>query len=143
MLLRYRLLKIAGIPPGFSRLYLSEIMTALKLRMPNIVVGAAWNEPDLASLVHCGAAAVGLALPFTAAGQNPVVSQSDLVTKIRGAAECAHAGKKPFFVEDVIERDLAVRLCAVGVDNISSPTIWKPIPEPSGILPWSASQLAA
>ena len=37
-LLRYRLLKITGVAPGFPRIYLAEIVAALKLRVPNCAV---------------------------------------------------------------------------------------------------------
>jgi hypothetical protein len=140
-LLRYKTLKIAGIAPGFPRLYLGEIMAQLKARMPNIVLGAAWDEPDVATLVQAGSLGFGFTLPRSVTGPSPAVAQATLLAKIRSAAEAAHAAKKPFFVEGAITPELAVRLCATGVDNMSSPLIWKPLTAPDTVVKWSADRL--
>ena len=140
-LLRYKTIKIANVVPGFPRIYLNEIVSALKLRIPNVVISAAWDEPDIAGLLQCGPVAVGFALPKSVLGINGRVDQATLVAKIRSAAAIAHAGQKLFFVEGEIPRELAVRLCEVGVDNISSPHIWPPCSAPESVVKWSAAKL--
>lgn len=141
-LLRYKTLKIAGIAPGFPRMYLGEIMGQLKLRMPNIVFGASWDEPDVATLVQAGPLGFGFTLPPSVTAPSPAVAQATLLAKIRSAADTAHAAKKPFFVEGAITPELAIRLSAMGVDNISSPLIWKPLAAPDTVVKWSADRLA-
>jgi hypothetical protein len=140
-LLRYKTVKIAGIAPGFPRMYLGEIMAQLKPRMPNIVLGVAWDEPDVATLLQAGPLGFGFALPPSVTGPAPAVAQATLLAKIRSAAEAAHAMKKPFFVEGAISPELAIRLSAMGVDNISSPLIWKPLATPDTVVKWSADRL--
>lgn len=142
-LLRYKTIKIANVVPGFPRMYLDEIAGALKLRVPNIVISAAWNEPDVAGLLQSGPVAIGFALPLSVLGDNSLVPLADLLSRIRTAAEIAHAAKKLFFVEGQITRELAVRLSAIGVDNISSPRIWPACSAPESAVKWSADKLLA
>jgi hypothetical protein len=142
--MRYRLLKIAGIAPGVPRLYLNEIVSILKAKIPNIIIGCAWNEPDFPGILQSGPAAVGVTLTKSVIGPAAAVPQSTLLAKLNSDAQIAHSAHKRFFVEGLFERDLAVKLAGIPVDNIISPRIW-PAQEamPMGMIKWPASRLAA
>ncbi|MDP3739433.1 MAG: hypothetical protein Q8R02_18740 [Hyphomonadaceae bacterium] len=140
---RYRLLKIAGVAPGFPRLYLNEIVSALRTRIPNIVIGAAWDEPDMAGLLSSGAVAVGVALPTTITGSKAIVPTPVFLRKLAADLQTAHAARVRFFVEGLIERELTSRIALSGVDNICSPRIWPACGVPDGMLKWPAALLAA
>jgi hypothetical protein len=140
---RYRLLKIAGIAPGFPRLYLNEVVGLLKAKAPNVVLGAAWDEPDMAGIVQSGPAAVGVTLTKSVLGPAAPVPLAKLMQKLGADIQTAHAARIRYFVEGQIERDLAAKLAAISVDNISSPRIWQPTVLPEGMLKWPSSRLAA
>ena len=140
---RYRVVKIAGIAPGFPRLYLNEIVQVLKKRVSNVLIGAAWDEPDMAGLLQAGAVAVGVALPSSVVGPASNVLFQTLVRKLGKDADRSHAAKVRFFVEGDITPAVAVKLCAAGVDNISSPRIWPATGAPDAMLRWPAARLLA
>lgn len=140
---RYRVLKIAGVVPGFPRLYLNEVVTALKTRTPNVVIGAAWDEPDMTGLLQAGPIAVGVALPKLAEGAATGVPLETILLKLSTDVQRAHAAKVRFFVEGDVPPWVAMKLGAIGVDNISSPRIWPATGTPDAMLKWSASRLAA
>jgi hypothetical protein len=141
-LLRYKAFKIAGVAPGFPRMYLDEIFGAVKLRCPNLVLGLSWDEPNLQSLVSLPITAVSIMLTPSVCGPHPSVAQSTLLSSLRRAADAARAAKKSFKVEGAFTPDLAIRLSAIGVDSISSPLIWPPTMAPEGVSAWSADKLA-
>lgn len=141
-LARYRMLKIAAVPQGFPRMYLENIVNALRRRIPNLAVGLSWDEPAVNSLLSCGFGSVGFALPEHVVGSYSSVDQAVLLQKIKRAREAAHGAKAKFFIEGAIRRDLALRLSAMGVDNISSSLIWEPLAAPDGVVRWTADRLA-
>ncbi len=140
---RYRLLRVAGVAPGFPRLYLNEVMSAIRSRLPNIMIGAAWDEPDIAGLVQSGPIAVGLSVPTSAVSRGPIVSTQALMHRITEAVRDAHAGFVRLVVEGGVAKYLALRFARAGVDNIASQTIWPPQPMAEGMVRWPASQLTA
>lgn len=140
-LLRYKTIKIANVVPGFPRMYLNDILGALRQRVPSVVIGAAWDEPDIAGLLQAGPVAVGFTLPPTVMAKNSLVPLTHLLAKVRSAVETAHAAKKLFFVEGNIPRELVIRLSAIGVDNISSPLVWPTCSAPESVLKWPADRL--
>lgn len=140
-LLKYRLFKIAAVPPGFPRMYLNEIVAGLKARLPIVVVGAAWDERDVAGLLHSGADAVGLALTLAVTNPKSPVSPSVVLGRVAEAVRLAHHAKRRLFVEGPLDRDWVIRLRDIGVDNITSPRVWSPFSEPDGMLRWSADHL--
>ena len=142
-LFRYRVVKIAGVAPGFPRLYLNEFVRLLKGRTGNVVIGAAWDEPDMAGLLQTGAVAVGVTLPVSIVGLAPSVSEQTVLAKLAPDVRRAHAAKVRFFVEGDIASPIARKLSAIGVDNISSPRIWPTTGTPDAMLKWPASGLAA
>ncbi|MDP3736387.1 MAG: hypothetical protein Q8R02_03300 [Hyphomonadaceae bacterium] len=90
-LCRYRVVKIAGVAPGFPRLYLNEIVQLLKARVGNVVIGATWDEPDIAGLLQAGPVALGVTLPATVVGPAPTVSFQTLMLKLHQDVQRAHA----------------------------------------------------
>jgi hypothetical protein len=105
-LTRYRIFKIAGVAPGFPRIYLDEIVGLLRARVPNVAIGAVWNEPDFGGLLKSGAVAVGVKLPETVLGPTAPIGPDVLLAKVSGDAQAAHAAHKRFFVEGMIEHAL-------------------------------------
>lgn len=140
---RYRILKIAGVAPGFPRLYLKEIVALMRARLPNIVIGAAWDEPDLAGLLQPGSIAVGFSVPASAVSSSPAIATPALMTRVNEGVRCAHAGRARFFVDGAVTKYLALKFAAAGVDNMASSRIWPARPMADGILKWPADRLAA
>jgi hypothetical protein len=140
---RYRVLKIAGVAPGFPRLYLNEIVAMLRAKIPNVVIGAAWDEPDMSGLLASGPVAVGVTLPKSVVGPVAAVAPNVLLKKLTADLQSAHGAHMRFFVEGQIERDLALRLSLAGIDNIASPRVWPASGMPDGMMRWPADRLAA
>ncbi len=140
-LLRYRLLQVSAVPPGFPRIYLQEIVGLLKRKIPNIVVSLAIEEQDLDSIVDCGVAAVGFSLPTHVTGVHPKISRADLLDRIRLSAKAARARRVPFFIEGPLKNDLVMRLSGTGIDYVSSPLIWQPTQTPQEVTRWTADKL--
>jgi len=140
---RYRVIKIAGVAPGFPRLYINEIVSVLRAKIPNVVIGAAWDEPDLNKLLQAGPVAVGVSLPKSVVHIGATISTAAVIRKVSADIQTAHSARKPFFVEGLIPQDLALKLSQAGVDNISSPRIWPAGAMPDGMLKWPLSRLAA
>ncbi|MEP7209336.1 MAG: hypothetical protein ABI740_00745 [Alphaproteobacteria bacterium] len=142
-LFRYRVIKIAGVAPGFPRLYLNEVVQLFKARALRVVVGAAWDEPDIAGLLQSGAAAVGVALPMSVVGPSAAIPPATLWAKLTADIRLAHLHKARFFVEGDIAPAMALRIGALGADNISSPRIWPLTGTADAMLKWPASRLLA
>jgi hypothetical protein len=140
---RFRLLKVAGVAPGFPRLYLNEIMSALKSRLHNVMIGAAWDEPDISGLVQSAPIAIGLSVPPSAVTSGPIVAMPTLTARIAEAVKDAHAGRVRLFVEGAVAKYLALKFARIGVDNIASHMIWPARPMAEGIVKWPASRLIA
>lgn len=140
---RYRILRVAGVAPGFPRLYLNEIVGVLRSRLPNIIIGAAWDEPDLGGLLQPGTIAVGISVPASAVSSGPAVAIPALMTKIGEGVRTAHNGRARFFVDGAVTKYLALKFAAAGVDNIASQRIWPARPMADGVLRWPAQGLAA
>lgn len=137
-LARFRVIRIAGVTPGFPRMYLDEVLNHVRRVVPNVALATAWNEPDLNSLLQANLQTIGFSLPQAAT--LPALQQS-LLARVRAAVGLAHNARKPFFIEGAVTGDLAMRLSAVGVDNLSSPHIWPPVAEPEGVSKWTADRL--
>lgn len=140
-LVRYRVLKVAAIPPGMPRHHLTEVVGMLRSRLTNVVLGAAWDEPDITSLASCDSVAIGLSIPAWVSSPTSNVSRSVLNARISEAVSAAHSVRKRLFVEGAVTPELAARLRLLGVDNISSGIIWTPTIQPDGMLKWPADRL--
>ncbi len=140
---RFRVLKIAGVAPGFPRLYLNEIVQLLKVRATNIAVVAAWDEPDIAGIIQTRPAAVGLVLPKSIGGPSPAVTLQALTTKLRQHADRTRVAKVRLLVEGEMSSEIARRVAATGVDTVSSACIWPAMHTPDAMLRWPAAHLRA
>lgn len=136
-LIRYRIIRIAGIEPGFPRIYLEDICRALKLRIPHLVFGLHWSEPDVASILRLQPAGVGFPLPPEAASH----ARPEVFARIRGAIEAAHQHHVQTFVSGGFGPELAQHFAADGADILGSPKIWPTASEPCGVQTWPAANL--
>jgi hypothetical protein len=137
-LARYRIIRIAGIEPGFPRIYLEDICRVLRSRVPNIVFSFDWREPDVASAFRLQPVGVGFTLPADATIGTP---RADMLARIRVAAEACHQHHTPFFVDGSFGHDLAQRFIADGVDVLASPKIWPIVEDLAGAEKWPATKL--
>jgi hypothetical protein len=142
-LARYRVVKVAGIPPGFPRMYLNEIVGLLRSRIPNVVLGTAFNEPDVASLAASGPSAISVAVPPWTVGPNAAIPAAQLHMRLAEALVTTHAAHIRVIIEGAIDGNLAAKLKGAGVDNLCSTQIWPSVTEPDGMLKWPTDKLAA
>jgi hypothetical protein len=140
---RFRLVKIAGVPTGFPRIYLNEIIGALRSRLPNIVLLANWDEPDVQSLLHPGLSGIGFMIPGSGVMSGPLTSVPALMYRTGEAMRLAHGARMRFFVEGAVTKFLALKFARSGVDNIASESIWPARVPADGIQKWPADRLAA
>jgi hypothetical protein len=140
---RYRLIKLAGVTPGFPRMYLNEIVGMLRAKFPNVVIGASWDEPDVTGMLNSGASGLAFTVPASSVASGPIIAVPALIAKITGAVRIAHAHRSRVLIEGGVTKFLAMRLASIGVDNISAPNIWPACAAPNGMLKWSAERLAA
>lgn len=142
-LLRYRVVHIAGAPPGCPKIYLQEIYTALKQCAPRVAFNVPWNEPDLRNILSFAPFSIGYSLSPWAMGENAAVSQHELCARMKSAAETAHAAKARLFFDGHVDATMVSRMRGVGVDVISSSVVWPVSDMPEGALRWPAGLLAA
>lgn len=140
---RFRIVKIAGVSQGFPRLYLKEIVGALRSRLPNLTLVAQWDEPDIASLLHSGLSGIGFVAPGSGVMSGTVTAIPALMSRVSAAMKQAHAARMRFFVEGAVTKYLALKFATAGVDNLSSSSIWPARPSAEGMLKWSADRLVA
>lgn len=140
---RYRVVHIAGAPPGCPSIYLQEIYTALKQRVPRVAFNLAWNESDLRTVLGLSPFSVGFTLSPWALGENATVSQHELCARTKVAVEASHAAKARFFFDGHVDATMVSRLREAGVDVISSPAVWPLVDAPEGAQRWPAERLAA
>jgi len=140
---RFRVLRIAGVAPGFPRLYLNEIVQFLKVRATNIVIVAAWDETDMAGIIQAGPAAVGVVLPTSVNGLSASITPQSLTTKLRRDVCRARIAKVRILVEGEMSPEIVRRVGAAGVDTISAACIWPAMRTPDAMLRWPAARLRA
>jgi hypothetical protein len=140
---RLRVIKVAGVTHGFPRMYINEIVGALRSRVPNIVLLATWDEPDLASLRHPGLTGIGIVAPPSDFAAAPATHAAALIQRVRQAADLAHAARMRLLVEGAVTKYLAMKFASVGADNMSSQRIWPAREMAEGVERWPAGHLAA
>lgn len=127
---RYRAVRIAGMAPGFPRLYLDDIMGVLP-QLPNVILGAMWNEPDLKPLVDASTAGVSLSLPPIGTDQDALSLRSELLAAVKRAADISHPAHKPLSVSGSFDEEFARQLVDQGADFLTSGKTWPAVPEPA------------
>ena len=137
-----RAVRIAGMAPGFPRIYLSDIIGIMP-QLPNLLLAAAWDEPDLKSLV--GASSAGLALSMPAIGNKELspASEKEIRGVVESAVSIAHGDNKPLTVSGAFDRSVARLLVELGVDFLSSPKIWPMVCQPRGVSVWPRANLVS
>jgi hypothetical protein len=136
---RYRVIRVAGVEPGFPRIYLEDITRTLKARIPNVAFGLNWQEPDIASMVRMQPASLGFTLaPQALSALGP---RAEVFSRIHAAVGLAKAHDIPVFVEGDLTPDQVSRFAADGVQLLASPQLWPELPDLTGPQRWSASRL--
>lgn len=119
---RYRVLRISCVEPGFPRIYLQDVMRALRPLGPRVAIGLNWNEPDLAGILKLQPAAIGFTLPTPAlvnAG-----SRAEMFARISTSLEMARAAGVMVSVEGDLHAEHALHFAREGVNFLCSPRLW-------------------
>jgi hypothetical protein len=138
---RYRAIKIAGLPPGFPRIYLNEIMGIVRARITQVAIGAVHDEPDLAGLACSGPVAIGIAVPPRCVDPRTRRLTPDLVSSVSEGIALAHGAHMRFFVEGLLPEPAIIQARGLGADTITSPLIWPAVPTPAAMHKWPSSLL--
>jgi hypothetical protein len=139
---KYRAVKIAGLPPGFPRIYLNEIVGIVRARITQVAIGAVHDEPDLAGLACSGPVAIGIAVPPRCVDPRTRRLTPDLVARASEGIALAHGAHMRFFVEGLLPEPAIIQARALGADAITSPLIWPAVPAPAAMHKWPSSLLS-
>jgi EAL domain-containing protein (putative c-di-GMP-specific phosphodiesterase class I) len=142
-LARDRMITVAGVKPGFPKLQLGHTIAALRMRVPQVALSAAWDEPDIGALIAAGPTAIGFAYPDKVAMALARLAGGTLMARFTAGADVAHAYGLPLYVEGAIDRLQAFAFREAGADYLASPLIWRPASAPDSELQWRASGLSA
>lgn len=122
----YRKITIAGVKPGFPRLYLNETVKAFSARLPRVVVAMSAEESNFSTAIDCGAWGVGYMLP----SQSTAAAGSGFWRKMRSDAAAAHARGRKFCVEGAFTTSEVQACAACGVDFMASQLVWPRLATP-------------
>ena len=137
----YRIVKVSSIPPGFPTLYLEEIVRFLKPYAPNISMSVSSEETDFPALIRMDVQAIGVALSPSMMVRPSPIQINLLFERIKVVTSLCRPKKILTYVEGPFSAQLAMRMCALGVDLLASSTIWQPMETPAGMLSWPADNL--
>lgn len=135
----YRVVRFAGITPGFPRLHLERSVALVQGRIPRMSISVNIDEPAIGWLVGLPVSSIGFALPEHTINGPTFVSH--VLPRVKSAALQARQMRKQFFVEGAIPPEKAARLVDVGVDLVTSPIVWPAVVQPRGVIRWPASNL--
>ena len=138
---RYRILRISGVDPGYPRIYLEDMMRAVRPLADRVAVGLSWMEADVASVVKLQPAAIGFTVPPRAPVHKAL--RQDVCERIAAAVELAKAHNVKVGVEGDLHSEDAVRFMQDGVDYVCSPRIWPVRHALPAAETWPASRLVA
>jgi len=139
-LVRYRVVRITGVEPGFPRIYLEDIQRTLKSRIPNVAIGLNWTEPDVGSVLRMQPAAIGFTLPPGALSAH--APRAELFARVHAALDLAKPQGVPVYVEGEIAPDQAARFATDGVQLMASSQLWPVRQELTAAEIWPASRLS-
>lgn len=138
---RYRILRVSGVDPGYPRIYLEDMMRALRPMTDRVAIGLNWIEADVASIVKLQPAAIGFTVPSRALAHPS--QRADVHARIAAAVELAKAHNVKVGVEGDLHAEHAVRFMQDGVDYLCSPRIWPVRPVLPAAETWPAARLVA
>lgn len=121
-LARYRVIRVSCVEPGYPRIYLQDILRNLKPRIPHVAIGLHWSEPDVASVLKLGPAAIGFTLPPGAL--SPHGNKTEAFSRVRAAIELAHHQGVSVGIEGDLHLQHARKLAQDGANHLCSPRIW-------------------
>lgn len=140
-LARYRVLRVSCVEPGYPRIYLADVMRALRPYGPRIAIGLNWNEPDLPGVLKLKPAAIGFTLPTPAlvnAG-----ARTEMYARISAAVDMARAAGVMVSVEGDLRAEHAMHFVREGVNFLCSPRLWPVRAKLTAAETWPVSRLEA
>lgn len=137
----YRVLRVSCVEPGYPRIYLEDIMRAIRPHAARVAIGLNLLEPDVGNILRLQPAAIGFAIPKRALEHAP--SRTETFARIAGAVEQARAHGVMVGVEGDIHAEHAHRFMKDGVTYICSPRIWPMRPALPPAEAWPVSRLEA
>jgi hypothetical protein len=121
-LARFRVLRVSCVEPGFPRIYIEDIMRALRPYAQRIAIGLNWAEPDVTSVLKLQPAAIGFSVPPGALG-HPAL-RAEIYARVTSAVEQARASNVLVGVEGDLHVEHAQRFMNEGVKFLCSPRLW-------------------
>jgi hypothetical protein len=142
-LARDRMITLTGAGPRFPKLQLGHIVAALRIRVPEVALSAAWDVSDLDALIAAGPTAITFAYPDRVAMALTQLAGATLMARFTVGAAAAHAHGLPLYVDGAIDRLQAFAFREAGADFLASPLIWRRQAAPQGVLQWPVNRLSA
>ncbi len=137
---KYRVIRLAGIEPGYPRIQLEELVRLLRPHCAGIALNVHWSEPDISSILALKPATLGFPLHHDARG---LLELTDTIrVRIRAAAAMARRAGIQVSANGDFSFAAARDLIADGVGHLSSQMIWPRLAQPCGMAAWPASGLS-
>jgi hypothetical protein len=121
-LARLRVLRVSCVEPGYPRIYIEDIMRALRPYAQRIAIGLNWAEPDIASVLKLQPAAIGFSVPPGALGAPAL--RAEIYARVTAAVEQARASNVLVGVEGDLHAEHAQHFMNEGVKFLCSPRLW-------------------
>ncbi len=121
-LARFRVLRVSCVEPGYPRIYIEDIMRALRPYAQRIAIGLNWAEPDITSLLKLQPAAIGFSVPPGALGAPAL--RAEIYARVTAAVEQARASNVLVGVEGDLHVQHAQHFMNEGVKFLCSPRLW-------------------
>jgi len=137
----YRVLRVSCVEPGYPRIYLEDIMRAIRPHAARVAIGLNWQEPDLGTVLRLQPAAIGFAIPKRALDH--AASRAEVYARIAAAVDQARTHGVMVGVEGDIHAEHAHRFVKDGVTYICAPRIWPMRPALPPAEAWPVSRLEA
>lgn len=138
---RYRLLRVSCIEPGYPRIYLEDIMRTIRPHAPNIALGLNWQEPDLASILKFQPTAIGFTIPPRALEH--AATRAEIHGRVAAAIDQCRSHGVLLGVEGDLHPEHAMHFVQQGVSFICSPRIWPLREQLTSAEVWPATRLLA
>ena len=138
---RYRVMRVSCVDPGYPRIYLEDIMRAIRPYAARIAIGLNWTEPDIASVLKLKPAAIGFTLPPGALGQASL--RNEIHARISTAVEQARSHGVKVGVEGDLHPEHALQFMREGVSYMCSPRIWQVRQSLTAAEAWPRTRLEA